>query len=552
MKMLILALFSSIAMAGYPPTTSQVSGDSTKPVTFNYLFPNFTGTHTATTLSLGVNSVAGGGTGSTSFTAGSIPFSNGTILTQNNSQLFWNNSLNYLGIGANFPDSPLTVNAGLTMLPPPQAGTSPAIHIGGANYNGTYILIDAFSNTGQLALRRSDGTSASPSAVQSGDLLANFVFSGYGATSYQTAGAAKIVSTAAENWSDTTGAAILQFFTRPSGTVGGSSERVRIDQNGNVGVGTTTPGASMDITGSLRASSSITDSALTQGSVLFAGASGLVSQSNSNLFWDNTNLRLGIGTNTPNSAVQILESAAGNVSISLQNTSSSSSNSSTINLLNDTSVTGSLSMFGSTFVATYLQSAMRLAGSKALWLSSDVGSASGGTDNIVFSPGGYNNITAQATSAGLTAINYTDTGIATSGAGAPLSINNSQVVVSGIFTTRVTSTTAVAVGTTATSLLSYTPPAGTYIVWDSANITASSAGGNKLSISVYVGGTQIAVTNRSCTPLSSSALATFQAMSLHTNTIVTVNGSQAVAIYGISSAGTVTVTEHEMDLMRSL
>lgn len=36
----------------------------------------------------------------------------------------------------------------------------------------------------------------------------------------------------------------------------------------------------------------------TQGSVVFAGASGILSQDNTNLFWDNTNKRLGIGINS--------------------------------------------------------------------------------------------------------------------------------------------------------------------------------------------------------------------------------------------------------------
>jgi len=40
-------------------------------------------------------------------------------------------------------------------------------------------------------------------------------------------------------------------------------------------------------------------SSLTQGSILFTGASGQISQDNSNLFWDNTNKRLGIGTTGP-------------------------------------------------------------------------------------------------------------------------------------------------------------------------------------------------------------------------------------------------------------
>lgn len=39
--------------------------------------------------------------------------------------------------------------------------------------------------------------------------------------------------------------------------------------------------------------------ALTAGSVLFAGSTGLVTQDNTNLFWDDTNNRLGVGTTVP-------------------------------------------------------------------------------------------------------------------------------------------------------------------------------------------------------------------------------------------------------------
>ena len=47
-------------------------------------------------------------------------------------------------------------------------------------------------------------------------------------------------------------------------------------------------------------------SAMTSGSVLFAGAGGLLSQNNSNLFWDNVNNRLGIGTTRPTEKLPIL------------------------------------------------------------------------------------------------------------------------------------------------------------------------------------------------------------------------------------------------------
>jgi hypothetical protein len=63
---------------GLPPTTSKDSTDTSNVVTFNYQFPNFTGTHTATTFALGVNSVAGGGTGDSTLTANNLLIGAGT------------------------------------------------------------------------------------------------------------------------------------------------------------------------------------------------------------------------------------------------------------------------------------------------------------------------------------------------------------------------------------------------------------------------------------------------------------------------------------------
>jgi hypothetical protein len=48
-----------------------------------------------------------------------------------------------------------------------------------------------------------------------------------------------------------------------------------------------------------------TSTAFTTGSVVFAGASGVYSQSNANFFWDNTNNRLGIGTASPASKLDV-------------------------------------------------------------------------------------------------------------------------------------------------------------------------------------------------------------------------------------------------------
>ncbi len=48
-----------------------------------------------------------------------------------------------------------------------------------------------------------------------------------------------------------------------------------------------------------------TNTAFTAGSVVFAGASGVYSQDNASFFWDNTNDRLGIGTTSPSATLDV-------------------------------------------------------------------------------------------------------------------------------------------------------------------------------------------------------------------------------------------------------
>lgn len=49
----------------------------------------------------------------------------------------------------------------------------------------------------------------------------------------------------------------------------------------------------------------VTPTGFTAGSIAFAGTGGVLSQDNSNLFWDDTNNRLGIGTNSPQSTLDV-------------------------------------------------------------------------------------------------------------------------------------------------------------------------------------------------------------------------------------------------------
>jgi len=85
MKKLILSilLITSPSFAGLPPTGSRVSGESVDATTFSFRFPNFTGTRTGTAISLGVNSIAGGGTNSsTALTNNKVMVSTGGAIVE--------------------------------------------------------------------------------------------------------------------------------------------------------------------------------------------------------------------------------------------------------------------------------------------------------------------------------------------------------------------------------------------------------------------------------------------------------------------------------------
>jgi len=62
----------------------------------------------------------------------------------------------------------------------------------------------------------------------------------------------------------------------------------------------------------------------TAGSVIFADANGQATQDNANLFWNNSNKRLGIGTTSPSQALEIYTSNTGNIDLFKIQTATSS------------------------------------------------------------------------------------------------------------------------------------------------------------------------------------------------------------------------------------
>jgi hypothetical protein len=188
-----------------------------------------------------------------SLTSGSVLFSNGSTIAQDNAQLFWNDTNNRLGIGTNAPTTALDVNA---------------------NYNfntGVGRILNIKANSG-------------PTVIAGFGTGMNFGL--------------KIGSGAVE---DVAYIDVLNTQTFRSGDISlkvsqGSSptEAMRISYLGNILLGTSiNAGYKLDVNGTARVSGNATFGTLGTGT---------------GMFWDNTNNRLGIGTNAPAAKVTIQQS----------------------------------------------------------------------------------------------------------------------------------------------------------------------------------------------------------------------------------------------------
>ena len=125
------------------------------------------------------------------------------------------------------------------------------LHISSAN--NPNLLVDAYATGSNLRFRRAGGTPSAPTAVQNGDVLGNFNFTGYGTTGFATGGRVIWQALAAENWTDTAQGAYVVISTTSTGSAV-ASERMRITSAGNVGIGTTSPGYTLDVAGQIRSS----------------------------------------------------------------------------------------------------------------------------------------------------------------------------------------------------------------------------------------------------------------------------------------------------------
>ena len=94
--------------------------------------------------------------------------------------------------------------------------------------------------------QRSNGTSAAPTALPNGAWMMSIYGRGYNGSGYSTNASSVIAFGAAQDFTPTANGSNIQFLTAPLNTTS-PLERMRIDHNGNVGIGVTDPQYRLDI-----------------------------------------------------------------------------------------------------------------------------------------------------------------------------------------------------------------------------------------------------------------------------------------------------------------
>jgi hypothetical protein len=291
------------------------------------------GNTTATGIIITAGGLSSNSITNTSNTAGSVLFAGTSGLeSQSNATFFWDNTNKRLGIGNASPGASLDIHGTGTLIQLngtttnnsfvqfQNAGTSKwrigNLYNAGAN---SFQVYDDTNTTARLTILNTgattlNGTFTATSLIKSGGTSAEFLKAdgSVDSNTYLTTSSASSTYlplaggtlTGALSGTSITGTSLVKS--------GGTSAQILAADGSVITAGTNITISSGTISasggGSMAIGGSITSA--TAGSVLFAGASGVLAQSNAQFFWDNTNSRLGIGTNTIGSKLQVNGNAA--------------------------------------------------------------------------------------------------------------------------------------------------------------------------------------------------------------------------------------------------
>jgi hypothetical protein len=136
-------------------------------------------------------------------------------------------------------------------------GSTPNVNLLG--FNPALIITNSSNTLGDspdIALQSSRGTPAIPTATQSGDNIGQLAAAGYTGSAFPGS-KVKIGFIATETWTPTANGTAISFQTTSNtDTTVTRTERMRIDNTGNVGIGTTNPQYPLSVNGTIQAKKS--------------------------------------------------------------------------------------------------------------------------------------------------------------------------------------------------------------------------------------------------------------------------------------------------------
>jgi hypothetical protein len=135
-----------------------------------------------------------------------------------------------------------SMNDGALPLP----STSTIFRVAAKDGTPSRLLLDDWGAHLVMTFRRAQGTAAMPSAMTSGQSFGAVTCEGYGATDYVPGYRAKMDFYAAETWTDSAQGTDIAFETTAIGA-GAPAERLRIKNDGKIGIGTSAPEAKLTI-----------------------------------------------------------------------------------------------------------------------------------------------------------------------------------------------------------------------------------------------------------------------------------------------------------------
>jgi len=144
------------------------------------------------------------------------------------------------------------------------------LHLVSDNYRG--VFFDIYDRSAGLDIRRANGTRLVPTATANGDYVMYLNGQSYTGAAFTTNAPLSIRGFATQNHTAAAIGTAMEFVTTANGTTA-PQVRMKIDQTGNIGIGTSTPGAKLEVAGQIK----ITGGTPGAGKVLTSDGVGLAS-----------------------------------------------------------------------------------------------------------------------------------------------------------------------------------------------------------------------------------------------------------------------------------